>query len=85
MIIFTAVKFIMGIACAGIGLALYPILKEYNEGLAIGAAGFRIIEGVIDVVGALSYVAPVGTQPGIRESRGSGFILLSDRRCADQY
>ena len=44
MIIFTAVKFIMGIACAGIGLALYPILKKYNDGLAFGAAGFRVIE-----------------------------------------
>jgi hypothetical protein len=30
MIIFTAIKFIMGLACAGIGLALYPILKKYN-------------------------------------------------------
>ena len=56
MIIFTAVKFIMGIACAGIGLALYPILKKYNEGLAFGAAGFRVIEGAIDVVGALLLV-----------------------------
>ena len=56
MIIFTAVKFLMGVACAGIGLALYPILKKYNEGLAIGAAGFRVIEGALDVVGALLYI-----------------------------
>jgi hypothetical protein len=56
MIIFTAVKFIMGVACAGIGLALYPILKKYNEGLAFGAAGFRAIEGALHVVGALLYV-----------------------------
>jgi Domain of unknown function (DUF4386) len=57
MLIVTAVKFIMGVACAGIGLALYPILKKYNEGLAFGAAGFRVIEGVVDVVGALLLVA----------------------------
>ncbi len=56
MIIFTAIKFIMGVACAGIGLAVYPILKKYHEGLAFGAAGFRVIEGAIDVVGALLYV-----------------------------
>jgi len=56
MIIFTTIKFIMGMACAGIGLALYPILKKYNEGLAFGAAGFRVIEGALDVVGALLYV-----------------------------
>src|SRR5512136_1927065 len=56
MILFTASKFFMGIACAGIGLALYPILKKYNEGLAIGSAGFRVIEGMTSVVGALLYV-----------------------------
>jgi len=56
MIIVTAIKFIMGVACAGIGLALYPILKKYNEGLAFGAAGFRVIEGAVQVVGALLYV-----------------------------
>ena len=57
MIIATLLKFIMGVACAGIGLALYPIIRKYKEGLAIGAVGFRIIEGVVDIVGALSYVA----------------------------
>jgi len=57
MIMAMLLKFIMGVACAGIGLALYPILQKYNEGLAIGAAGFRIIEGVIGIVGALGYVA----------------------------
>jgi hypothetical protein len=56
MIIFTAIKFIMGLACAGIGLALYPILKRFNEGLAFGAAGFRVIEGMTSVVGALLYI-----------------------------
>ena len=56
MILFTAIKFIMGIACAGIGLALYPILKKYNDGLAFGAAGFRVIEGALHIVGALLYV-----------------------------
>lgn len=57
MIIATLLKFIMGVACAGIGLALYPILKKYNEGLAIGAVGFRVIEGAVGIVGALGYVA----------------------------
>ena len=80
MIVFTAIKFFMGIACAGIGLALYPILKKYNEGLAIGAAGFRVIEGTPSVVGALLYVCPIGAEPGIRESRGSGGIVLSDQQ-----
>jgi hypothetical protein len=56
MVIITLLKFIMGVACAGIGLALYPILRKYNVGLAIGAVGFRTIEGMVDIVGALGYV-----------------------------
>jgi hypothetical protein len=56
MIVYTAIKFIMGTACAGIGLSLYPILKKYNEGLAFGAGGFRVMEGTLHVVGALLYV-----------------------------
>ncbi|HOW91029.1 MAG TPA: DUF4386 domain-containing protein [Anaerolineaceae bacterium] len=56
MFVYTAIKFIMGVACAGIGLALYPILRKYNEGLAIGSAGFRVIEGALQVVGALLYI-----------------------------
>src|SRR3972149_7416841 len=57
MIIATLLKFIRGVACAGIGLALYPILRKYNEGLAIGSVGFRTIEGMVDIVGALGLVA----------------------------
>jgi hypothetical protein len=56
MVLYTAIKFLMGVACAGIGLALYPILKKYNSGLAFGAAGFRVIEGALHAVGALLYV-----------------------------
>jgi len=57
MLIYTLLMFIMGVACAGIGLALYPILKKYNVGLAIGAVGFRIIEGVGDIVAAICVIA----------------------------
>ncbi len=49
--------FIMGAACAGIGIALYPVLRPYHEGLALGAAGFRIMEGVFDIVGVIGLLA----------------------------
>jgi hypothetical protein len=45
--------FIMGWAGAGIGIAMYPVLRRHNEGLALGAAGFRIIEGVLICIGAV--------------------------------
>jgi len=47
---------VMAAACAGIGISLYPILKKYNEGLALGAAGFRIMEGVLDIVGVIGLI-----------------------------
>jgi len=45
--------FIMGWAGAGIGISMYPVLRKYNVGLALGGAGFRIIEGVFDGIGAV--------------------------------
>ncbi|MBI9050240.1 MAG: DUF4386 domain-containing protein [Anaerolineaceae bacterium] len=56
IIITTLLQLIMGFACAGIGLALYPILKKYNQGLAIGSVGFRIIEGVLEIVAAIGSI-----------------------------
>ena len=46
-------KFIAAAASAGIAISLYPILKKYNEGLALGSVGFRIIEGMLGIVGVI--------------------------------
>ncbi|MHA2104102.1 MAG: DUF4386 domain-containing protein [Candidatus Hodarchaeales archaeon] len=51
--------FIMAAAGAGIVIPMYPILKKYNEGMALGAVGFRIIEGTIFMVGVMCVLALV--------------------------
>jgi hypothetical protein len=45
--------FIGGVAAIGIAVSLYPVLRKYNKGLALGAVGFRTVEGVFDFVAVL--------------------------------
>ena len=48
---------IMGFAVAGIGIWMFPIFKKQNEALALGYAGFRIIEGVLFIVSVVSLLS----------------------------
>ena len=45
--------FVAAAGSAGIAISLYPVLRKYNEGLALGSVGFRLVEGVFYIVSAL--------------------------------
>ena len=54
VIVGALLSFFAAAASSGIAISLYPaVLKRHNEGLALGAIGFRLIEGVFYIVGAL--------------------------------
>jgi len=52
-----ALLLLIGGACAsGIAVSLYPVLKKFNAGLALGAVGFRVSEGVLRFVAVCAYL-----------------------------
>ena len=46
--------YILAAAVAGIAIVIYPILKKYNEALALGYVAARIIEAVLFIVAILT-------------------------------
>jgi hypothetical protein len=44
-------------ACAGIAIVMYPVLKQWNTGLALGSVIFRTIETAFLIVGLVSLLS----------------------------
>ena len=57
ILIVSLIKIIAAFACAGIAISLYPVLRKYNEGLALGSVGFRIAEGMLYVFGSIGVLS----------------------------
>jgi hypothetical protein len=57
IIVGALLTFVAAAGSAGIAMSLYPVLKEYDQGLALGSVGFRLIEGVFYIVSALCVLA----------------------------
>jgi Domain of unknown function (DUF4386) len=85
-------ELIAAFACAGIAIGLYPALRKHNEGLALGAVGFRLIEGILYVVAVIMLLSiltlsreyvKAGT-PDASFFQASGSSLLAVRDWAGQ-
>ena len=49
-----ALELIVGLACIGTAVALYPVVKRQNEMLAMGFVGARVLEAAVIFVGVAS-------------------------------
>jgi hypothetical protein len=48
---------ILSVSVIGIGFMMYPILKKYHEGLAIGYVSLRIVEGICIIISSITLLS----------------------------
>lgn len=53
-------QFILSLTYIGFAIVLYPIVKKYNQVLALGFLSFRIITGVVLIVGTIILLSILG-------------------------
>jgi hypothetical protein len=72
-------EIIVALACIGTGVALYPVVKRQNEGIALGFVGARILEAAAIFAGVVAIFAIVSLrQAGVGEDGViTGQALLS--------
>jgi hypothetical protein len=57
MIIASLLVLISAFAGAGIAICLYPILKKHHEALTLGSVGFRLMEGMLIIIGVVALLS----------------------------
>ena len=50
---------ILAISVTGIGVMMYPLLKKYHKGLALGYIGFRLIESMCIIISSITLLSLV--------------------------
>jgi hypothetical protein len=81
-------RFIAAFGSAAIAISLYPVLRRYRRGPAVGAVGFRVIEGTFYALGAVSvlllltlsqeFVKTGAADPGYFSTSGTLLKALDD-------
>src|ERR671919_1885000 len=86
VIVGIVLELIVAFAIVGTGVALYPILKRQNEGVALGFVSARVVETGIIAVGIISLLAVVtlrqdaaaGTDAASLVATGQGLVAVQN-------
>ena len=54
VVVTALIEFLWAATAAGIAIALYPVIRQHNRAVALGAVAGRVVEGVFILVGTLS-------------------------------
>lgn len=76
ILIFALALTVMGLACAGIGISMYPALKRHGEGLALGVAGLRVMEGTLQIASAAGFIAMLALGREFAKAGGSSASFI---------
>lgn len=72
---------LLALAIVGTSVALYPIVKRWNEGVAIGYVGLRTLEAGVIAVGVVPLLVVVALRQGLAGGIGSDpvtFVTLGN-------
>jgi len=87
------VEFVWAATAAGIAIGLYPVLRKYNQSLALGSVVGRTVEGMLILVGTLSLLvlltlgqeSAVAGQAAASSFKAVGDTLLAVRDWANGF
>ena len=74
-------ELIVGLACIGTAVALYPVVKRQNEGVALGFVGIRVLEAGTIFVGVACLLSVVT----LRQAGGGAGALVTGQALVAMY
>jgi hypothetical protein len=74
-------EMIVALACIGTAVALYPVVKRQNEGVALGFVGMRVLEAATIVAGVVSLMSVVT----LRQSGAGADALVTGQALVAQH
>jgi hypothetical protein len=74
-------EMIVALACIGTAVALYPVVKRQNEGVAMGFVGVRVLEGATIFAGVVTLLSVVT----LRQAGAGAEALATGQALVAQY